>query len=473
MSMFAGRQLLPTSMLAPEPFHTRSIQLLTLRPWIHSSIHCHAYLLLLLITKNVIANIELSSNHINPLADSGSGERPDDCEACVSLVKSFEKGLERTKRGKHEGGDTSWEEKNLKSYADSEVRLVEIQDDLCNDLDTGKAQCLSMAETAEHHIEEWWFEHRNKNVRLHDYLCISKLKKCCPDGKYGPKCQKCPDCNEHGKCDGSGTRGGSGECNCNQGYTGKFCDQCDEDYYKSRFGIDGKFECLKCHKACSKGCSGPTSSNCTECAPGYARDPLTNLCNDINECELQPGELNLDSKRLCPDGTYCENTDGHYKCSRCHYVCQTCLDYGRDKCLTCSTDHYMDVNHTCVHFSAQTADQSTLEYYLYAIFHFASFAFQNYFAHLIIQYIIHVTIFRHFHFAGDLILESTISYTLSLYVVVEVAKLLGTHTFNIRMALLLMNLFGDDGDVNVTDTTESPDAQSNLTRDLELMAASL
>ena len=42
--------------------------------------------------------------------------------ACSVLVKSFEKGLERTSRGKFEGGDTAWEEKNQgKGYSTSEV----------------------------------------------------------------------------------------------------------------------------------------------------------------------------------------------------------------------------------------------------------------------------------------------------------------------------------------------------------------
>ena len=34
------------------------------------------------------------------------------CAACNSLVKSFQAGMKRTARGKLEGGDTAWEEKN-------------------------------------------------------------------------------------------------------------------------------------------------------------------------------------------------------------------------------------------------------------------------------------------------------------------------------------------------------------------------
>ena len=34
------------------------------------------------------------------------------CAACNAFVKSFEAGMKRTSRGKLEGGDTAWEEKN-------------------------------------------------------------------------------------------------------------------------------------------------------------------------------------------------------------------------------------------------------------------------------------------------------------------------------------------------------------------------
>ena len=43
------------------------------------------------------------------------------CGACTNLVTSFEAGVERTKRGKLEGGDAAWEEKSGQKYATSEV----------------------------------------------------------------------------------------------------------------------------------------------------------------------------------------------------------------------------------------------------------------------------------------------------------------------------------------------------------------
>lgn len=49
-------------------------------------------------------------------------------------------GLKNTKRGKFEGGDAHWEENKLNNYANSEIRLAEIQESLCHELSTGKDQ---------------------------------------------------------------------------------------------------------------------------------------------------------------------------------------------------------------------------------------------------------------------------------------------------------------------------------------------
>lgn len=49
-------------------------------------------------------------------------------------------GLKRTARGKHEGGDAHWEEKKLSNYANSEIRLIEIQESLCHEVALGKDQ---------------------------------------------------------------------------------------------------------------------------------------------------------------------------------------------------------------------------------------------------------------------------------------------------------------------------------------------
>lgn len=50
--------------------------------------------------------------------------------------------MERTSRGKFEGGDADWEEKKMRQYANSEVRLVEIQEKLCTDITRGENQVI-------------------------------------------------------------------------------------------------------------------------------------------------------------------------------------------------------------------------------------------------------------------------------------------------------------------------------------------
>lgn len=49
-------------------------------------------------------------------------------------------GMDRTARNKFDGGDAAWEEEKMKSYRNSEVRLVEIQEKLCTDLEKGEDQ---------------------------------------------------------------------------------------------------------------------------------------------------------------------------------------------------------------------------------------------------------------------------------------------------------------------------------------------
>lgn len=50
--------------------------------------------------------------------------------------------MTKTARGKFEGGDADWEEKKLRSYSNSEVRLVEIQEKLCSEVSRGEDQVV-------------------------------------------------------------------------------------------------------------------------------------------------------------------------------------------------------------------------------------------------------------------------------------------------------------------------------------------
>ncbi|XP_076329288.1 protein disulfide isomerase Creld1-like isoform X4 [Tachypleus tridentatus] len=156
-------------------------------------------------------------------ADSKNLQIVPPCQVCRILVNSFQKGFEATARGKHEGGNTGWEESRLGNYADSEIRLVEIQEKLCSDSTRAQTQCQALVEEYESVLEDWWFHKRRENPDLHEFLCINVLKVCCPDNHYGPDCKPCSNgtekpCSGHGHCKGSGTRKGSGKCKCDEGY---------------------------------------------------------------------------------------------------------------------------------------------------------------------------------------------------------------------------------------------------------------
>lgn len=292
--------------------------------------------------KPLLSSVAAQTDLFSTGDDAAGDQDVDKCEACRILVSSFDKGMAETARGKHESGDTSWEEKNLKNYADSEVRLVEIQENLCEEAKRGKAQCLSMARDTESTVEDWWFKHRPNNVRLFDHLCISKLKNCCPEGRFGPTCQACLSvCNKHGVCDGSGTRVGTGKCNCDLGYRGDDCDTCEEDHF--RISTSDHFTCRKCDLAC-KSCYGPGRTNCTECRSGYYIHE-TNGCVDFDECQHNK-DVNGNSIS-CGDDEYCVNTDGSYRCASCHVACKGCVDYGSDMCFECASGYEFDDDKIC------------------------------------------------------------------------------------------------------------------------------
>lgn len=165
--------------------------------------------------------------------------------------------MERTARGKHESGDTAWEEKNMRKYKNSEVRLVDVLEKICQDIDRGEDQCHNLFGEVEEEVEQWFTKHQETNPDLHRWLCIEKLKVCCPANHYGADCSPCPDCAGNGICKGNGTRKGNGKCTCHAGYVGDSCNECDLQYYAS-FRDDSKLLCSECHAACEKntGCSG-------------------------------------------------------------------------------------------------------------------------------------------------------------------------------------------------------------------------
>lgn len=177
------------------------------------------------------------------------------------------KGLDKTSRGKHDGGDAHWEEQKLGSYKTSEVRLIEIQEMLCSDVTRGEQQCHAIAEEHENDIEFWW-KHQDEYPDLYKWFCIDTLKVCCPQNHYGKDCSPCPDCSGNGVCKGNGTRKGNGKCNCDRGYSGENCNQCTDGFYEA-FKDENKLLCSPCHVSCLGNCNGAGPRKCKSCKEGW------------------------------------------------------------------------------------------------------------------------------------------------------------------------------------------------------------
>ncbi|KAF2367310.1 protein of unknown function DUF3456 [Trinorchestia longiramus] len=257
------------------------------------------------------------------------------CAACRMLTDSFKKGLERTSRSKFEGGDAAWEEEKMGSYKTSEVRLIEIQEHLCSEVERAQRQCEGLAEDHERLLEEWWFEGQAES--LHEWLCIGKLSVCCPPHHYGPECTPCTGgaqkpCSGHGKCKGDGTRKGNGECQCDEGYNSTLCDVCASGYYES-FRDDSKLLCSKCHKACNGPCTGAGPRSCVACKEGW-RMETERGCMDVDECMTRSDP--------CPGNQFCVNNEGTFTCLMCDKACNGCNGDGPDMCDKCAAGYTLD-----------------------------------------------------------------------------------------------------------------------------------
>ncbi|XP_038209124.1 cysteine-rich with EGF-like domain protein 2 isoform X1 [Zerene cesonia] len=257
-----------------------------------------------------------------------------ECQSCKLFIESFQKGLERTARGKYEGGDAAWEEEKLKkSYKRSEMRLVDIQDGICKEESKHSVQCHHVAEKAEEFIEEWWAQNPDESDDLYTYVCIDKLKLCCPKHHFGKDCSPCPGdheklCSGNGKCRGDSTRKGNGTCLCDIGYAGDNCDACSTGYYLA-YKDDNKMLCSKCHRSCMGGCRAGTPKDCVACKHGYIFDSEEG-CLDVNECD----DLNK-----CNADQFCQNTLGSYECVACDKSCVGCYGDGPDMCRKCAAGY--------------------------------------------------------------------------------------------------------------------------------------
>lgn len=287
------------------------------------NVWCLVFLLLLCIVVSCASSIK----------DAQKAEILPPCKACKQLVESFEKGIERTSRFKFEGGDTDWEEKKQVRYADSEIRLTEIQEELCTDIIKGQNQCHKLASENDEHFEQWWTVDQKTNPDFYDWFCIQTLKVCCPRNTYGINCDPCPGgittpCNNKGKCRGEGTRVGVGECRCNPGYTGTDCSQCLVGFYNETVG-ENEFACVECHQGCQGHCRDGTAKGCEVCAEGWLNHPEFG-CQDIDEC--------LYDEPVCHSDHFCVNTPGSFNCIACHKSCASCVGDAPNECKECKPE---------------------------------------------------------------------------------------------------------------------------------------
>ena len=222
------------------------------------------------------------------------------CEDCRRLVEDFHRGVEDTKNGVFSGGDVFWEENNLKIYAKSELRFIEILEKVC---ETKEFSCLTILEKYEDFLQIWW--QGGREVDLFEWFCVGKVSVCCLEGHYGPECSPCPRqegriCSGHGKCVGSGTRDGSGTCQCDTGYGHNNCSDCSKGFY--RMTQNDNFFCVECDTKCD-GCDGPGTSGCVACKSGF--EMAEGRCEDFNECGTES---------ICGEKEICSNSEGSYQC---------------------------------------------------------------------------------------------------------------------------------------------------------------
>lgn len=93
--------------------------------------------------------------------------------------------MKKTQKGKHESGDTAWEEATLRVYRKSEMRLVDMEVHMCKDADRYEHHCHTHYGEVEDMVEDWFLNHQDSEPDLHNFLCIDLLKVCCPANHYG------------------------------------------------------------------------------------------------------------------------------------------------------------------------------------------------------------------------------------------------------------------------------------------------
>uniref|UniRef100_A0A8C4K431 Cysteine rich with EGF like domains 1 n=1 Tax=Dromaius novaehollandiae TaxID=8790 RepID=A0A8C4K431_DRONO len=235
-------------------------------------------------------------------------------------------GLERTQREGFGGGNTAWEEEKLAKYEHSETRLLEVLESVCAPSDFA---CHQLLERSEEHVERWW---RQQHPDFFQWLCMDRLAVCCPPGTYGPDCLPCAGgpqqpCSGNGKCDGDGTRRGTGLCVCSPGYGGAFCSECGDGYYEASRN-KSHLVCAECYWACGR-CTGPEDSSCLRCKRGWVLHE--HRCIGESPGCLWGRRLSVRTRA----GSALSSAD-------CSTACIGCMGAGPARCKKCNKGYWRD-----------------------------------------------------------------------------------------------------------------------------------
>lgn len=287
------------------------------------------------------------------------------CQACKMLIDSFYFELQfKTLSSSH-----SQEEEEIK--VNDTTMFSNIFVNLCRE-DRAKDQCLTLAEKCKGDLKNWWLTDKSKDSDLLNYLCIDKLRYCCPNGRFGPDCNPCPGypdkvCSNNGKCKGNGTRKGNGQCSCDLGYVSTFCDECAPSYYES-YKDENKLLCTRCHSACEGNCSQAGANGCLSCRDGWRMVKMRG-CMDVNEC--------FSKRSPCKRNEFCVNNEGSYSCLACDPSCDICTGDGPDMCEKCASGFFL-IDNICVNEKNYVSYSDITRYLTYAGLCFATYIiFQN------------------------------------------------------------------------------------------------
>ncbi len=189
---------------------------------------------------------------------------------------------------------------------------------------------------------------------------ICPIKTDCQVGFWGEKCYPCLECGLNGVC--NDTKLGNGLCVCNRGWSGKYCNKCDNNFYKKNNNCT---LCKKCYNGyCDKDggeciCYEPFSGeNCSQCMNNNYGINCSYTCTCENGiCDRGKYGTGKCVKNSCDKGwtgEKCDKCDIFYKkknnnCIKITNLTKICSDpsigfsiienkYG--DCLECKKDHY-------------------------------------------------------------------------------------------------------------------------------------